>query len=123
MVQRNPQAVHTSFCRSLQHEEAYIQRVIEVDSEKYAVLDSIIKSELIPALFNMDANPAKFDQLFIMPVKEASLGILSPTDDDWTMNKGQWEGKKCTSERYEKIFSEVCVPLSPDLVQGLEERS
>eukprot|EP00957_Ditylum_brightwellii_P134914 10286316-Ditylum_brightwellii.AAC.1 len=110
MVQRNPQAVHTRFCWSLQHEWAYLQWVIEVDLEKYAILDSIIQSELIPALFDTDVVPAEFDQLFTMPVKEAGLGILSlmaksslnqaasmestkHLDNDWTMNKGQWEGE------------------------------
>eukprot|EP00957_Ditylum_brightwellii_P159887 12170511-Ditylum_brightwellii.AAC.1 len=140
MVRRNPQAVHTRFFRSLQHEWAYLQRVIEVDPEKYVVLDSIIQSELVPALFSTDGIPVKFDQLFTLLVKEAGLGILSPMvesslnqatslentkhlDHDWTMNKGQWEGKKHKSERYEKIFSEICKPLLPDLMKGLEERA
>eukprot|EP00957_Ditylum_brightwellii_P110306 8413070-Ditylum_brightwellii.AAC.1 len=76
---RNPQAVHTGFCRSLQHKWVYLQRVIEVDPEKYAVLDSIIQSELVPALFDTDEIPAKFDWLFTLPVKDAGLGILSLT--------------------------------------------
>eukprot|EP00957_Ditylum_brightwellii_P066993 5085554-Ditylum_brightwellii.AAC.1 len=67
MVRRNPQAVHTVICWSLQHEWAYLQRVIEVDPEKYAILDSIIQSELIPALFDADEVPNKFDQLFTLP--------------------------------------------------------
>eukprot|EP00957_Ditylum_brightwellii_P071052 5399569-Ditylum_brightwellii.AAC.1 len=33
MVHQNPHAVHTGICQSLQHEWAYLQRVIEVDPE------------------------------------------------------------------------------------------
>eukprot|EP00957_Ditylum_brightwellii_P097384 7417208-Ditylum_brightwellii.AAC.1 len=86
MVRQNPQAVHTGICRSLQHEWAYPQRVIEVDPEKYAFLDNIIQSELIPALFNADDVPAEFDQLFALPVTKAGIGILSlsvESDMNW----------------------------------------
>eukprot|EP00957_Ditylum_brightwellii_P049379 3746355-Ditylum_brightwellii.AAC.1 len=78
MVQQNPQAVHTDICWSLQHEWAYFQRVIEADQEKYAALDIIFQSELIPALFDTDDVPAKFDQLFALLVKEAGIRVLSP---------------------------------------------
>eukprot|EP00957_Ditylum_brightwellii_P097238 7405619-Ditylum_brightwellii.AAC.1 len=68
MVRRNPQTVHTGICWSLQHEWAYPQRVVEVNLEKYAILDSIIQSKLIPALFDADEVSTKFDQLFTLPV-------------------------------------------------------
>eukprot|EP00957_Ditylum_brightwellii_P021084 1588631-Ditylum_brightwellii.AAC.1 len=48
---------------------------------------------------------------------------LNLQDHDWTMNRGQWEGKKRKSVRYENIYSEVCAPLSLDLKRGLEERA
>eukprot|EP00957_Ditylum_brightwellii_P110094 8397043-Ditylum_brightwellii.AAC.1 len=104
--------------------------MIEVDPEKFAVLDSIIQVELVPALIDANNVPTEFDRLFMLPVKEDSLGILSPMtecglnrqtsvastqhlvgaiqqehemslqDHDWTMNKGQWEGRKHNSEIY-----------------------
>eukprot|EP00957_Ditylum_brightwellii_P011961 902319-Ditylum_brightwellii.AAC.1 len=131
MVQQNPQAVHTDICWSLQHGWAYLQRVIEVDPEKHTVLDSIIQSELIPALFDADDVPAEFDQIFALPVKEAGIGILSPLAEsgmNWatsvasTKHLGAVGRKKRKSDRYENIFSEVCTHLSLDLVLGLEER-
>eukprot|EP00957_Ditylum_brightwellii_P046908 3560268-Ditylum_brightwellii.AAC.1 len=117
-----------------------LQRVINVDPAKYAVLDSIIQSKLVPALFDMDEIQAKFDWVFSLLVKDAGLGILSPTaegvmnhktllastqhlEHGWTMNKGQREGKKHKSEKYNHIFSQVCTPLSPDQQQGLKERA
>eukprot|EP00957_Ditylum_brightwellii_P102847 7837234-Ditylum_brightwellii.AAC.1 len=153
LVRQNPQVVHTGISRSLQHKWAYLQQVIEVDPEKYAVLDEVIQAELILALFNADEIPAEFDQLFTLPVKHAGIGILSPTvesgmnretcvastthlvdailqehelnlqDHDWMMNRGRWEGKLQKNVRYENIYSEVCAPLSPDFKQDLEERA
>eukprot|EP00957_Ditylum_brightwellii_P123821 9438556-Ditylum_brightwellii.AAC.1 len=152
MAQRNPQAVHTGFSQSLQHEWAYLQRVIEVDPEKYDILDSVIQAELIPVLFDADNVPEEFDQLFQLPVKQAGLGILSPSKEctlnhcsslestqhlvgailhdielnlqehDHVMNKERQDGKKRKDEKYKNIVHEVCTPLSPGLHQGLEER-
>eukprot|EP00957_Ditylum_brightwellii_P156036 11876607-Ditylum_brightwellii.AAC.1 len=48
---------------------------------------------------------------------------LNLQDYDWTMNKGQWQGGKHKSKRYDNIFNEVCLPLLPDLQWGLEERA
>eukprot|EP00957_Ditylum_brightwellii_P104649 7974740-Ditylum_brightwellii.AAC.1 len=48
---------------------------------------------------------------------------LNLQEHDWAMSKGQREGKKCKSETYDGIFSEVCAPLSPDQQRGLEERA
>eukprot|EP00957_Ditylum_brightwellii_P025381 1919872-Ditylum_brightwellii.AAC.1 len=47
-----------------------LQRVNDVDPEKYAVLDSIIQSELVPALFDMDGIPIEFDWLFTLHGKD-----------------------------------------------------
>eukprot|EP00957_Ditylum_brightwellii_P168653 12836810-Ditylum_brightwellii.AAC.1 len=78
MVQCNPQAVHTRFCCSLQHKLSYLQLAIEVDPEKYAVLDIIIQAEPVLTLFNTDEVPETFNQPFQLPIKQSSIGILSP---------------------------------------------
>eukprot|EP00957_Ditylum_brightwellii_P033863 2566439-Ditylum_brightwellii.AAC.1 len=74
MVHRKSQAVHTG----LQHEWAYLQWVIDVNADQYAVLYNIIQKELIPALFDADNIPNKFDQLFTLLVKHTEIGVLSP---------------------------------------------
>eukprot|EP00957_Ditylum_brightwellii_P156037 11876607-Ditylum_brightwellii.AAC.2 len=81
MVRQNPQAAHTDFYRSLQHEWAYLQRVIAMDPENHAALDSIIHPELVLALFDADDVLDEFDRLFTLPVKDAGLGILLPTTE------------------------------------------
>eukprot|EP00957_Ditylum_brightwellii_P130557 9959184-Ditylum_brightwellii.AAC.1 len=40
-----------------------------------------------------------------------------------TMKKEHREGKKCKSEKYDCIFSEIHAPLSSDQQQGLKERA
>eukprot|EP00957_Ditylum_brightwellii_P145904 11110609-Ditylum_brightwellii.AAC.1 len=124
-----------------------------MEPAKYAVLDSIIQSELVPAFFDTDKIPAEFYCLFSLPVKDAGPSILSPTAEGamnhetllastqhlvgailqehdlnlqehaCTMNKGQREGKKRKSEKYDGIFNEVCTLLSPDQRWGLKERA
>eukprot|EP00957_Ditylum_brightwellii_P044063 3343360-Ditylum_brightwellii.AAC.1 len=116
-----------------------------MDPEKYALLDNIIQSDLVPALFDTNEIPAEFDRLFALPLKDAGLGILSLISEcnmnhatslastkhlvgailqehelnlrehDWELNKGQWEEKNYKSEKCDHIFNKVCTSLSPDL--------
>eukprot|EP00957_Ditylum_brightwellii_P078279 5951902-Ditylum_brightwellii.AAC.1 len=76
MVKQQPQAVHTGFCCSLQHEWAYLQHVMETDVEQYAVLDNVIQREIILALFDADEVPEEFDDLFKLPVAQGIIGVL-----------------------------------------------
>eukprot|EP00957_Ditylum_brightwellii_P122441 9336278-Ditylum_brightwellii.AAC.1 len=71
MVKCNPQAVHSAFSRSLQHEWSYLQRVIDADPALYTKLDAIIKEELIPSLLDVDAVDTPLLPLFSLPVKFA----------------------------------------------------
>eukprot|EP00957_Ditylum_brightwellii_P087882 6692825-Ditylum_brightwellii.AAC.2 len=77
MVRRQPQVVHTGFCRSLQHEWAYLQCVLETDVEQYAVLDNIIWWEIVLAFFDADEVLEEFDYLFKLPVGQGGIGVLS----------------------------------------------
>eukprot|EP00957_Ditylum_brightwellii_P131743 10047192-Ditylum_brightwellii.AAC.1 len=67
MVKRNPQAVHSAFSRSLQHEWSYLQRVVATDPACYEKLDRIIWEELIPSLLDVDVVDDTLLPLFSLP--------------------------------------------------------
>eukprot|EP00957_Ditylum_brightwellii_P138472 10554661-Ditylum_brightwellii.AAC.1 len=81
MVRRNPQAVHTTFSRSLQHEWSFLQCVIAINLAVHEQLDRVIQEELIPALLNMDVVEDTLLPLFSLPVKYAGIGALTPTHE------------------------------------------
>eukprot|EP00957_Ditylum_brightwellii_P070772 5378498-Ditylum_brightwellii.AAC.1 len=67
------------FCRLLQHEWAYLQCVMEIDMEQYAVLNNAIWRKIVTTFFfDADEVPKEFDNLFKLPVAQGGIGVLSP---------------------------------------------
>eukprot|EP00957_Ditylum_brightwellii_P146309 11140637-Ditylum_brightwellii.AAC.1 len=67
MVRRNPQAVHTAFSRSLQHEWSFLQCVIAINPAAYEQLDHVIQEEPIPTLLDIDVVDDTLLPLFSLP--------------------------------------------------------
>eukprot|EP00957_Ditylum_brightwellii_P042415 3211796-Ditylum_brightwellii.AAC.1 len=145
MVKHNPQAVHSAFSRSLQHEWSYLQWVIANDPAHYDKLNKIIWEELILSLLDVDVVNNTLLPLFFLLMKFTGSGILHPTtevslnhvtsinstihlkeailqnhpfnsaDHRKCMDSGREVGQKSKAEKYESVLIVVTQPMSPDI--------
>uniref|UniRef100_A0A8D8V7C8 Reverse transcriptase domain-containing protein n=1 Tax=Cacopsylla melanoneura TaxID=428564 RepID=A0A8D8V7C8_9HEMI len=76
--EKHPQAVHSAFTKSLQHEWQYLQRVLNSDENDYCQLKEKIKTRLIPSIVDREVSPNEYE-LFCLPARLGGLGISDPT--------------------------------------------
>uniref|UniRef100_A0A8D8LKG0 Reverse transcriptase domain-containing protein n=1 Tax=Cacopsylla melanoneura TaxID=428564 RepID=A0A8D8LKG0_9HEMI len=76
-AEKSPQAALAAFTKSLQFEWAFLQRVVDADTEKYLSLKNTIRGYLTPAIMKCEVQDIEHE-LFALPAKLGGLAIKDP---------------------------------------------
>ena len=80
VARRFPQTAFAGLTMSLQSEWQYLQRVVPGLADAFEPVETALREEFLPALFQVDATAAAANRaLWALPTKHGGLGIPDPT--------------------------------------------